>query len=107
MTVRSTTYSPALDRQQSRDADMLSSISCFEDERGKMHRGGHQGVCLDMQDHDSLDTSTTPYTFLREPGNMVRYLGSFVVNTIKVLIVMKEEGSERHSYLYILCAIHR
>jgi len=105
MTVRSTTYSPALDRQQSRDADMLSSISCFEDERGKMHRGGHQGVCLDMQDHDSLDTSSTPCRTLRGPENIVSYSRNFVVNTIKVLIAMKEEGSEGYLYLCILRAI--
>jgi len=56
-TVESTIYSPALERQQSRDADMLSSISCFGDERGKMHRGGRRGFCLGIWQHDSLKTS--------------------------------------------------
>ena len=69
--VESTLYSPTLERQQSRDADMCSSISYFEDERGNMYRGGRQGICLDMQDHDSLESSPASCRALKEPGNMI------------------------------------
>lgn len=95
MTVRSTTYSPALDRQQSRDTDMLSSMSYFEDERGKMHRGGRQGICLSICKRDSLDTSSTPCRTLREPGNMVEYSPYFVVNAIKGIKWSDEGSSEQ------------
>ena len=93
-TVRSTIDSVALDRQQSRDADMLSSMSCFEDERGKMHRGGRQVFCLNIWKHNSLDTWPASCWTLREPETCAVLVG-FCCKYKKGIEWSDEGGSER------------